>query len=107
MTPFAVLLVKPTDDDLTIRKRFHELSKIQHPDRAGAGGMPGENWHQLVTAYSLIKTEERRAAYRHAQARLAHLCPVCFGSGVTWKRVGKDKSASICTKCNGEGRVKK
>ena len=107
MTPYAVLGMRPTDDDLTIRKRFHELSKLQHPDRLGAGGVPGPLWQVLVDAYGQVKTEGHRTAWCRAQSQLARLCTICGGNGVTWKRIGKDKGAVICAKCNGEGRVKK
>ena len=106
-TPYSVLLVKPNDDDLTIRKRFHELSKVQHPDRDGAAGVPGPLWQSLVDAYGQVKTVGHRTAWHQAQAHLARLCHTCDGYGVTWKRVGKDRSPIICEKCNGEGRVKK
>ena len=106
-TPFAVLQIKPSDDDLTIRKRFHELSKSQHPDRPGAGGIPGPLWQQLVDAYGQVKTATHRTAWHQAQAQLARLCHTCEGLGVTWKRVGRDRSATICGECNGEGRVKR
>ena len=107
MTPYSVLLVKPTDDDLTIRKRFHELSKANHPDRPGAGGVPGPLWQVLVDAYGQVKTAALRAQWCRAQSQLARLCTICGGNGVTWRRVGKDRSPIICEKCNGEGRVKK
>ena len=106
-TPYAFLLVKPGDDDLTIRKRFHELSKTQHPDRHGAGGAPGPLWQPLVDAYGQVKTAALRVQWHREQVQLARLCPTCEGLGVTWKRVGKDRSPIICEKCGGEGRVKK
>ena len=107
MTPYAILLCKPSDTDLAIRKRFHELSKTQHPDRSGAGGVPGSLWQDLVDAYGQVKTDERRIAWHQAQAHLARLCHTCEGLGIAWKRIGKNKDAVVCVKCNGEGRVKK
>jgi len=107
MTPYAVLLVKPTDDDLTIRKRFHELSKAQHPDRFGAAGVPGPLWYLISEAYGQVKTAEARRTWNEWQRKLARTCGDCEGSGVVWKRLGKDKSAKLCTTCNGEGRTKK
>jgi DnaJ-class molecular chaperone len=107
VTPYAVLLVKPTDDDDMIRKRFHELARSQHPDRDGAAGVPGPLWQTLIDAYGQVKTAQLRAAWHQAQVHLARLCLTCEGLGVTWRRVGKDRAATICGKCNGEGRVKK
>ena len=106
-TPYAFLLVKPSDDDLTIRKRFHELSKGQHPDRPGAGGVRGPLWQPLVDAYGQVKTVGNRTAWHRAQSQLARLCASCSGNGVTWKRVGRDKGAVVCSVCDGEGRVKR
>ena len=42
MTPYAVLLVKSTDDDAVIRARFHALARNEHPTRASAA-MLGRN----------------------------------------------------------------
>jgi DnaJ-class molecular chaperone len=102
VTPYAVLLVKPTDDDLTIRKRFHELSWILHPDRNY--GTPGASWQAVIDAYQQVKTQERRTDWCSTQGQLARMCIGCQGYGVTWRRVGKDKSAAICSACGGEGR---
>lgn len=107
MTPYAVMCIKPSDDDQVIRKRFHELSKSQHPDRDGAGGVPGPQWQALVDAYGQVKTVGHRTAWHQAQVHLARLCSTCEGLGVIWRRVGRDRSPIICEKCNGEGRVKR
>ena len=106
MTPWAELLLNPTTaTDLTVRRRYHELAREQHPDRVGADGKPGPHWHVLTTAYSLVKTTEARAEWQRTQAVLANICQVCGGSGVTVKRLGKDKGVAICASCNGEGRL--
>ena len=110
MTPYAVLLVKPTDDDLTIRKRFHEISKTQHPDRTltvGEEPGPGPLWYALTDAYQQVKTPSARREWHSRQVKLARLCGACSGCGVTWKRVGHDKGAVVCAICGGEGRVKR
>jgi DnaJ-domain-containing protein 1 len=46
--PYAVLLVRMTDTDTTIRKRFHQLAEHQHPDRDGANGKPGPQWFAIA-----------------------------------------------------------
>jgi DnaJ like chaperone protein len=40
--PYKILSVNRTDDDLTIRKRWIELSKEHHPDNLIAKGLPKE-----------------------------------------------------------------
>ena len=104
MTPWAELLVRPSDDDLTIRKRFHILIADQHPDRDGADGEPGARWYDLTRAYSAIKTEDARTAWLATRAKLARLCQDCNSLGVKIRRLGKDKGISVCAICGGEGR---
>ena len=105
MTPWAELLLNPiTATDITVRRRYHELARVQHPDRGGAEGKPGPRWYALATAYSLIKAIEARVEWQRTQSVLANVCQACGGSGVTIKRLGKGKGVTICTSCNGEGR---
>jgi DnaJ-class molecular chaperone len=106
VTPYAVLLVRPSDDDLTIRKRFHVLSRTEHPDRDGAGGAPGAQWYVLTAAYGAVKTLMLRRAWEASQKRLSGLCASCQGFGVTGSRVGR-AVPRICGACGGLGRVVK
>ena len=55
MTPYAVLLVRPLDEDYTVRHAFHQLSKQHHPDHPGANGAPGLLWYALVAAYQAVR----------------------------------------------------
>ncbi len=102
MTPYALLLVRPTDTDLTIRQRFHVLSRQQHPDRDGGNGEPGALWFQLTEAYSQIKTSGLRAVWARRQAVRARGCPACYGAGVagTTSLGGRVR---LCAECGGEG----
>lgn len=106
MTPYAVLLVRPSDDDLTIRKRFHVLSRTEHPDRDGADGEPGARWYVLTAAYGAVKTLILRRAWEAGQKRLSGLCTACRGFGVSGSRVGHS-APHVCVACGGEGRVVK
>ena len=106
MTPYAVMLVKPNDGDVAIRKRFQMQSKKQHPDRDGANGQPGPEWFSLAAAYSQIKTEGLRAAWAAKNNLLSRLCKPCSGLGVRGTRIGGGK-ITVCDKCSGEGRLVK
>lgn len=103
MTPYAELLVRPSDSDEVIRRWFHVLSRLEHPDRDGAQGHPGPHWYALTAAYGAIRTLGMRTAWAASQARLSGLCVVCGGFGVTGSRVGK-ALPKVCVACNGEGR---
>lgn len=110
MTPYALLLVRPTDDDDAIRRRFHALIRAEHPDGGGAQGTPGTMWYVLKSAYEAVKTEALRTAWSRAHADallLSGLCVNCLGYGVTWRRTGlaARQGPTVCSVCNGEGRV--
>ena len=107
MTPYALLLVKPTDEDAVIRHRFHILAKSEHPDRPGADGVPGTMWYVLKAAYEAVETQERRDNWARRQAHLSGLCTACRGCGVTWRRVGvaARQGPVVCASCAGAGRV--
>ena len=103
MTPYAVLLVRPQDTDLTIRQRYHALITDQHPDRAGAAGVPGPKWFAYTTAYSAIKTQTARNQW-FTLRKLRRACPACKGYGVTGSRVAGSKLV-VCVTCAGQGLV--
>ena len=106
MTPWAELLLNPiTATDLTVRHRYHELARGQHPDRVGADGKPGPRWHVLTTAYSLVKTKEVRFILERHVAGQARLCGACNGQGVTVRRFGAGKGVAVCAACEGEGQT--
>lgn len=104
MTPYATLLVKPTDGDETIRKAYHVLAKQNHPDGAGWSGEPNAAWYATTAAYTAIKTFEARAAWKRQSDLLAGQCASCAGVGVLGTRMFKGK-LRICMTCKGEGIV--
>ena len=103
-TPWAVLLVRPIDDDLAVRKAFHVISKTQHPDYT-QDGRPGPLWFAASEAYKALRTEALRTAWLAARTALAGICSTCSGLGVTWRRVGHDHGAKVCDRCCGTGRT--
>ena len=106
MTPYAEILVRPSDSDEVIRKRFHVLSRLEHPDRDGAQGQPGPRWYALAAAYGAVKTLGMRTTWAASRARLSGLCAACSGFGVTGSRIGK-ALPKVCAACSGEGRRRK
>lgn len=101
MTPYAVLLVKPTDSDEVIRKTYWEQAKLHHPDK------PLSNptlWSLFTNAYTAIKTKDARDALARKQDLLARLCATCDGSGVGGTRMFKGR-IRVCDVCKGEGRT--
>ena len=104
LTPWAVLLVRPVDNDLAVRKAFHAISKMQHPDHT-QDRRPGPLWFAASEAYKALRTEALRTAWLTARATLAGICSTCSGLGVTWRRIGKDRGAKVCERCGGTGRT--
>ena len=102
LSPYATLLVRPTDSDDTIRAAYHEASKRLHPDRTG--GVASEEWYEVKTAYELIETAELRAKWLRQFKTLSGVCADCKGYGVRGTRIGKAKIRS-CGACDGYGRV--
>jgi DnaJ-class molecular chaperone len=105
MTPWAELLLAPVGaTDEVVRRRFHQLARLEHPDRDGAQGLPGPRWSAVTTAYAAIKTVEARAAWELVRSRAARLCSTCGGLGVQVKRFGAGKGITMCPVCMGAGR---
>jgi DnaJ-class molecular chaperone len=104
MTPYAVLLVRPSDGDSVIRAVFHELSKEQHPDKTD--GVPGPRWYAVVDAYMAVRDEARREEWKAAQRMLSGFCKACNGYGVQGSRV-LGRKIRPCEACGGEGRTVK
>jgi DnaJ-class molecular chaperone len=104
VTPYATLLVKPTDDDAAIRSAYHALARKNHSD-VTVDHRPGPAWFASTEAYNLVKTEGARAAWWLSQCSMAGLCGTCSGLGVTWHRTGWDKAVRICAACSGEGLI--
>lgn len=102
MTPYAILLVKPTDPDDVIRKAYHKHAETQHPDRNG--GVPGPQWKVTTDAYTAIKTEDARNNWALRLSLMAGVCENCDGSGVKGTRMFKGK-IRLCEECKGVGRV--
>ena len=103
MTPYAVLLCRPSDVDVTIRQTFYAISRRQHPD--ANNGVPGPQWMASLEAYNTIKTAERRERWLARMQTLSSLCQRCDGSGVVGSRLAGSK-IRVCGTCHGEGRVK-
>lgn len=101
MTPYAVLLAKPTDDDNAIRAAYHVLARQLHPD---LGGPFSEDWYKVTVAYTSIKTEEARKLWEGRQKGLSKVCTNCSGSGVKGTRLLGGKIRH-CDVCKGEGRL--
>lgn len=104
MTPYAFLLVKPTDSDEVIRKAYHRVAQENHPDRAGGDGKPGSLWFTSTAAYTAIKTEEVRSVWMQKQELLSGFCDDCSGSGVQGTRLFKGR-IKVCEVCKGKGRI--
>jgi DnaJ-class molecular chaperone len=102
MTPYATLLVKPTDGDEVVRKAYHRIAETNHPD--ANGGAAGPLWYSVTAAYTAIKTHDARAEWALRQSNLAGLCERCEGFGVTGTRMFKGK-IKACDVCKGEGRL--
>lgn len=100
MTPFATLLVKPTDDDDVIRKAYHAIARRTHPDT----NEPSTEWYTATAAYTAIKTAKARETWAKRQELLAGECDGCKGFGVKGTRMFKGK-IRLCDICRGEGRV--
>ena len=105
MTPYAILLVKPSDSDEVIRKTYYVLARDSHPDVVGTGSVARAKWELATEAYNAIKTEELRTVWTHHAALLAGLCAKCAGAGTVGTRMFKGK-IRVCEACCGEGRVK-
>lgn len=107
MTPYAVLLVRPLDSDLTIKHAFHRLAETCHPDKFPAGQTPEQAtlWYAIAKAYTLIKSVDLRQYWELHHSAFSGLCESCSGTGVRGGRVGRMK-VRVCDNCAGEGRVK-
>lgn len=103
LTPYAVLLVKATDDDDTIRREYHALARKQHPDLRKSKE-PGPLWQIVNEAYALVETVALRTKWAKGQAMKAGGCAKCAGSGVTGSRIAGGK-VKMCTDCKGYGRA--
>ncbi len=103
MTPYAVLLVKPSDGDELIRKAYHAVARMEHPDREVGQKMASELWYEATAAYAAIKTFELRRSWSRQQSLHAKLCAQCEGFGVVGTRLFKS-SVRVCASCAGNGR---
>lgn len=101
MTPYATLLVKPTDTDEVIRKTYHAIAREEHPDLTGMAVT--ERWQLTTAAYTAIKNADARFSWAKKQELLSGLCTTCEGSGVRGTRMFKSK-IKLCSECEGEGR---
>lgn len=103
MTPYATLLIKPDATDYEVRKRYHHLIRMEHPDLGGAAGTPGTHWYVYKEAYALIDTEYKRKALKARNRFMADVCQVCNGSGVKYSALKPKQLPTLCVKCEGEG----
>ncbi len=102
MTPYAILLVKPTDGDEVIRKAYHAIAEEEHPDKTGRAVT--ERWYVATNAYTVIKTAAKRENWALAQRLLSGVCGQCGGTGVVGTRMFKGK-IRVCGVCKGVGRL--
>lgn len=100
LTPYAVLLVKPNDLDVTIKKAYWAIAQEHHPD--ACGGEVDATWYEATQAYSMIKTAHERAAWEARESVRARRCTVCEGVGVKGTRMFKGQ-IKLCGSCQGEG----
>lgn len=100
ITPYAVLLVRPSDNDDAVRKAFHALAERWHPDKRG-GEVTGQ-WHAAAQAYAVVKTEGLRAAWERSMKLHAGRCAECEGYGVKGSRLTKVR---VCSGCGGGGKA--
>lgn len=101
MTPYAVLLVKPSDSYDVIRKAYHDIAKKTHPDRDPTEGAA---WETATAAYTAIKTQDARETWERMMSNLANPCDECACSGVKGTRMFKGK-IRVCENCKGMGRL--
>jgi DnaJ-class molecular chaperone len=109
LTPYAVLGVKPTDTDETIRRFYHEIARETHPDALLGMSEPAQvqgsyQWHRATEAYNAIKTLDKREAWRRGRRVLSGLCPSCQGVGTQGTRRFKGQ-VKACDRCGGTGRL--
>jgi DnaJ-class molecular chaperone len=109
MTPYAVLLARPTDSDDAIRALYHVIARRTHPDAAAATyGTAQEalkaEWHTATDAYTAIKTVKAREAWERSRKLLSGLCAPCRGEGTQGTRRFKGV-VRLCAACGGAGRV--
>lgn len=109
MTPYAILGCRPLDTDETIRCAYHKFARHSHPDaRLGLSAKIKEKleaeWYTATTAYSAIKTLEKRADWDRQKSLLSGVCKKCTGDGVTGSRLAGGK-IRVCSVCDGEGRL--
>lgn len=110
-TPYAILMVRPADDDAAIRRAFHAISKSCHPDKLPTTLTEEERaaaqsrWFRAAAAYSCVKTPELRDKQVKYMRGLAGCCKACSGSGVRGTRAAGGQ-LRLCAACAGEGRVK-
>ena len=101
LTPYAVLLVKPTDTDEVIRKAYHALARTAHPDITVGQAI---FWERYNSAYAAIETVEEREAWKKERSMLSGLCGACEASGVVGTRLFGGE-IEVCAGCGGRGRV--
>jgi len=63
--PYLILGVEPWSDMETIKKRWHELVRDNHPDRAMAQGLPAEFVSIATTKLALINAAYDKLAKQH------------------------------------------
>lgn len=103
LTPYAVLLVKPTDDDDAIRREYHALARKQHPDLRKSRE-PGPLWQVVNEAYALIESVKLRTTWHKVTNMKSGICVKCHGFGVTGSRIAGGR-IKMCTDCSGCGRA--
>jgi DnaJ-class molecular chaperone len=102
LTPYAVLLVRPSDGDDTVRAAFHEIARRSHPDSHDQS--LSALWYLATMAYAALKTAKARDTWLAKQIKLSGLCGICKGYGIV---VERRREVRVCTACEGEGRIRR
>jgi DnaJ domain len=101
LTPYAVLLVKPTDADEVVRKAYHAIVRSCHPDVRHDDAAKAR-WFEVTEAYAAVETKEARDTWQRGRDLMASKCVGCNGTGVRGTRMFKGK-IHHCEFCRGVG----
>ncbi|MEX0808909.1 MAG: DnaJ C-terminal domain-containing protein [Dongiaceae bacterium] len=66
--PYRILGVRSDSDQATLRRAFHRLAKLYHPDLHPGDASIEQRFKEISAAYSLIADPDRRARYDRGEA---------------------------------------
>lgn len=89
--PYTVLGVSETSTDEEIRAAYRRLAKKYHPDLNPNDSYAASKMNDINVAYDQIKTADKRAAYRNAEASQSYYQQTGYGSNPwqTYYRTGQ------------------